>query len=222
MNLNKEIFNFSHENVPEQVVALSNRLTNPLPGLVAQIKAAPPYRPTSFEMSELESARKAAVLWLMYPNQEGMIEGVLIERAEYDGVHSKQVGMPGGEMELSDTDYIDTALRECREELGIAVHRENVLGALSPLYIPPSNFYVRPYVAWLHTRPVWSPDEREVSNVLGCKMSYISEPETWKSYEVNGMQVPGFLLESRLVWGATAMMIAELMECWKLPDTFAE
>ena len=79
-----------------------------------------------------------------------------------------------------------------------------------------------PYVAWLHTRPVWSPDEREVSNVLGCKMSYISEPETWKSYEVNGMQVPGFLLESRLVWGATAMMIAELMECWKLPDTFAE
>lgn len=222
MNLNKEIFNFSHENVPEQVIALNNRLASPLPGLVAQLKAAPPHRPTSFEMSDLESARQAAVLWLMYPTSDGDIEGVLIERAEYDGVHSRQVGMPGGEMEISDTDYIETALRECHEELGIAVQRENVLGALSPLYIPPSNFYVRPYVAWLPKCPVWSPDEREVSNVLRCKMSYVSDSETWKSYDIKGVKVPGFLLDSRLVWGATAMMIAELVECWKLPDTFAK
>ena len=222
MKLNKEIFNFSHENVPAQVVALSIRLTGPLPGLLAQIKAAPPYRLPSFDMSDIESARKAAVLWLMYPADDGEIEGVLIERAEYDGVHSKQIGMPGGEMEISDSDYIDTALRECREELGVSIPRESVLGALSPLYIPPSNFYVMPYVAWLPKCPVWSPDEREGTNVLGCKMSYISNKDTWKEYEVRGNAVPGFLIESRLVWGATAMMIAELMECWKLPDTFAE
>ena len=222
MNLNKEIFNFSHENVPEQVVALSNRLAGPLPGLIAQIKAAPPYRPHSFDLSEIQSSRKASVLWLMYPTNEGEIVGVLIERAEYDGVHSKQIGMPGGEMEISDSDYIDTALRECSEELGVSIPRENVLGALSPLYIPPSNFYVRPYIAWLPECPVWSPDPREVRKVLACKMTYISNKDTWKEYEVGGNKVPGFLLESRLVWGATAMMIAELMECWKLPDTFAE
>ena len=222
MNLNKEIFNFSHENVPEQVVALSNRLAGPLPGLIAQIKAAPPYRPHSFDLSEIQSSRKASVLWLMYPTNEGEIVGVLIERAEYDGVHSKQIGMPGGESDNNDLDSIATALREFSEELGVSIPRENVLGALSPLYIPPSNFYVRPYIAWLPECPVWSPDPREVRKVLACKMTYISNKDTWKEYEVGGNKVPGFLLESRLVWGATAMMIAELMECWKLPDTFAE
>lgn len=214
VNLKEEIFTFSHENVPTEVIALNLRLKEPLPGLIAQLKAAPPYRPKSYSFSDIESSRKAAVLWLMYPSPNGGIEGVLIERGEYDGVHSKQIGMPGGEMENSDSDYIATALRECKEELGVSIPRNNVIGALTPLFIPPSNFYVRPYVAWLPKCPVWSPDSREVTKVLGCKMSYISDRDNWNEYEVRGEKVPGFLIESRLVWGATAMMLSELIECW--------
>ena len=222
VNLKEEIFKFSHEDVPAEVIALSIKLKEPLPGLIAQLKAAPPYRPKSYRFSDIESSRKASVLWLMYPSLDGSVEGVLIERGEYDGVHSKQIGMPGGEMESSDSDYIETALRECKEELGVSITRDNVIGALTPLFIPPSNFYVRPYVAWLPKCPVWSPDSREVTQVIGCKMSFISNRDNWKNYDVRGKKVPGFIIESKLVWGATAMMLSELIECWELPDTFAE
>ena len=100
-------------------------------------------------------------------------------------------------------------------ELGVIVPRRNVVGALSPLYIPPSNFYVKPYVAWIPSAPVWSPDPREVTKVMGCKMSYISNRDNWTDYEVRGKKVPGFLIDKKIVWGATAMILSELIGCWE-------
>jgi len=201
---------------PDEIISLFSRLKRPLPGLSSQLKAAPPYRDLSFELSLLSKARKASVLWLMYPSEEGRVEGVLIERSEYNGVHSKQIAMPGGERDDCDMDDLATALRECEEELGVKVGRNNVIGALTPLYIPTSKFFVRPFVAWLPVKPVWSPDSKEVASVLSCEMSYISNKKNWGKFMVMGNQVPGFMLNNNLVWGATAMILSELVECWSV------
>ncbi len=187
-------------------------------GLKSQLKAAPPFRESSFTKENLANCRNASVLILLFPSKDDVneIEGVLIERSEYDGVHSKQIGFPGGERDSNDVGDIETAIRECKEELGVKVELENVLGQLTPLYIPPSNFLVKPYVAWLSSRPLFSIDPKEVNSLLLFQVSDLAEESNWRVYTVNGVLVPGIKFGKHLVWGATAMMLREFI------DTFAK
>ena len=187
-------------------------------GLKSQLKAAPPFRESSFTKEILAHCRNASVLILLFPSKDDVneIEGVLIERSEYDGVHSKQIGFPGGERDYDDVNDIETAIRECKEELGVKVELENVLGPLTPLYIPPSNFLVKPYVAWLSARPLFSIDPKEVNSLLIFPVSDLAEESNWRNYTVNGVGVPGIKFGKHLVWGATAMMLREFI------DTFAK
>ena len=187
-------------------------------GLKSQLKAAPPFRESSFTKENLANCRNASVLILLFPSKDDVneIEGVLIERSEYDGVHSKQIGFPGGERDSNDVGDIETAIRECKEELGVKVELENILGPLTPLYIPPSNFLVKPYVAWLSARPLFSIDPKEVTSLLLFQVSDLNEESNWRDYTVNGLVVPGIKIGKHLVWGATAMMLREFI------DTFAK
>jgi len=187
-------------------------------GLKSQLKAAPPYRESCFTKENLANCRNASVLILLFPSKDDVneIDGVLIERSEYDGVHSKQIGFPGGERDSNDVGDIETAIRECKEELGVKVELENVLGPLTPLYIPPSNFLVKPYVAWLSSRPLFSIDPKEVNSLLLFQVSDLAEESNWRDYTVNGVLVPGIKFGKHLVWGATAMMLREFI------DTFAK
>ena len=187
-------------------------------GLKSQLKAAPPFRESSFTKENLANCRNASVLILLFPSKDDVneIDGVLIERSEYDGVHSKQIGFPGGERDSNDVGDIETAIRECKEELGVKVELENVLGQLTPLYIPPSNFLVKPYVAWLSARPLFSIDPKEVNSLLLFQVSDLAEESNWRDYTVNGVLVPGIKFGEHLVWGATAMMLREFI------DTFAK
>jgi 8-oxo-dGTP pyrophosphatase MutT (NUDIX family) len=187
-------------------------------GLKSQLKAAPPFRESSFTKENLANCRNASVLLLLFPSKDDVneIDGVLIERSEYDGVHSKQIGFPGGERDSNDVGDIETAIRECKEELGVKVELENVLGQLTPLYIPPSNFLVKPYVAWLSARPLFSIDSKEVNSLILFQVSDLAEESNWRDYTVNGVLVPGIKFGKHLVWGATAMMLREFI------DTFAK
>lgn len=189
------------------------KLGDELPGLKAQLKAAPPYRPMDITEIELRSARKAAVLLLLVPSETEGWELVFILRAQYDGVHSNQIGLPGGEVDEIDNGLLDTALRECVEEIGVEVAKENVLGALTELYIPPSKFLVQPFVALLDYRPRFIPEVTEVADVLTIGLGELIDGGVWSRYEIKGIQVPGFELKGNVVWGATAMMIAEFIEC---------
>ena len=204
------------------VEKLRLKLASELPGLSSQLVAAPPFRANSFTEEDVKVARKASVLWLMYPCDDGW-EGVLIVRAPYGGVHSGQVPLPGGERDDCDDCDLETALRECEEEVGVRVEREQVVGALSPLYIPPSKFHVRPYVACLDSKPEFVLDTVEVSKVLFLKMSRLCSMDLWRDYKMKGVIVPGFEIEGNVVWGATAMMLAEISDCCRdiFIDTFA-
>src|SRR5215210_707930 len=95
-------------------------LAQPLPGLDAQQFMSPPYRPGIIPR-EIVNPNYAGVLILLYP-LDGELFFPLMRRAEHEmDRHKGQISLPGGRREASDADYRETALRETREELGIAL-----------------------------------------------------------------------------------------------------
>ncbi len=159
-------------------------------------------------------ARQAAVLLLLYPHR-GLVYLPLIVRPTYPGVHSGQIALPGGKVEPEDRSLVATALRETEEEIGVRVSEAQVLGELSELYIPPSNMRVTPVVAYARERPTYTPDRREVVKVLNFPLKAFTEPKNQAVVPVDAgqitLEVPSFVIEGRIIWGATAMMISELL-----------
>ena len=142
---------------------------------------------------------------------------VLILRKTYKGVHSNQIGFPGGRVEAEDRDLEDTALRETEEEVGIPQEKIEVIRGLSKLYIPPSNFWVHPYVGVMTETPELIPQESEVEDILEVKLEdFLNESNfvtrNLSTSYMENIDVPAFLLNDQVVWGATGMMLGELRE----------
>ncbi|RIV23659.1 CoA pyrophosphatase [Fibrisoma montanum] len=193
--------------------SLRRRLQDPLPGELAHSKmaAASRYR---LGIKPNERTRRSAVLICFYPYR-GSIYLPLILRPQYDGVHAGQMAFPGGRMERFDENLTRTALREAQEEIGIRVSDVTVLGHLTELFIPPSNFYVLPVIGMLPYRPDFYPDPREVEAVVEVDLDTLLDETIVgdSQVEVRGMTVdaPFYQIENYRVWGATAMMISELL-----------
>lgn len=161
-----------------------------------------------------EKTRKSAILILFYPYQ-GEIYLPLILRPQYDGVHAGQMAFPGGRMERTDENLIRTALREAQEEIGIRVTDVRVLGQLTELFIPPSNFFVQPVIGVMNHRPDFYPDPREVEQVVEVPLETLLDETIVgdTQIDVRGVLIdaPFFQIQNHKVWGATAMMISELL-----------
>lgn len=197
------------------IAALGYDLKQPLPGRAAQYNMAPMPRPGGeWDDKPRPDARKSSVLLLLYP-YEGSIYFPLILRPTYPGVHSGQVGLPGGGFEEGDRDLIDTALREAREEVGIDPAQVNVLGTLSTLYIRPSNNLVLPVVGWTAQRPTFMPDAHEVALLIEASLLEFLDPanrrtEVWELASRTA-NVPLFGIQNQVIWGATAMILGEFL-----------
>lgn len=192
---------------------LRQRLQKPLPGEVAHQKMASTAR-YRLGINPNERTRRSAVLICFYPYQHS-IYLPLILRPQYDGVHAGQMAFPGGRMERIDENLTRTALREAQEEVGIRVSDVKVLGLLTELFIPPSNFYVQPVVGMLPYRPDFYPDPREVEAVVEVDLTTLLDETIVgdSQIEVRGTTVdaPFYQIQGYRVWGATAMMISELL-----------
>ncbi|WP_020607068.1 NUDIX hydrolase [Spirosoma spitsbergense] len=192
---------------------LRQRLQRPLPGEAAHQKMASSNR-YMMTVKPNERTRRSAVLICFYPYRN-LIYVPLILRPQYDGVHAGQMAFPGGRMERVDENLTRTALREAQEEVGIRVSDVTVLGLLTELYIPPSNFFVQPVVGVLPYRPDFYPDPHEVEAVVEVSLdSLLDETIVGSSQiEIRGVQIdaPFYQIEGQRVWGATAMMISELL-----------
>ena len=140
----------------EIVGHLQQELKGELPGLSAQMRMAPPARNAGWVIPD--DARKSAVLVLLYPGVDEAAHLVLMKRTEDGRTHGGQISFPGGRWEETDRDFVHTALREAEEEVGVPTQTVEVIGQLSELYIPPSNFLVFPTVAITHSRPAFVPD----------------------------------------------------------------
>jgi 8-oxo-dGTP pyrophosphatase MutT (NUDIX family) len=155
--------------------------------------------------------RQASVLLLLFPAGGGLAF-VLVRRSENErDVHSGQISLPGGAQEPGET-IVETALRETEEELGV---RETVqiLGTLSCLYIPPSDFEVYPVVGYLPERPIWQLDPAEVREVFECPVAWLLDEgrKVIADWELGDRQlrVPWYNVHDHCVWGATAILLSE-------------
>lgn len=195
---------------------LFQALQNPLPGKEAHLLMSPqPVDMRRFSEKIPDNHRKSAVLLLFFP-EGGKGFFPLIKRPVYTGVHSGQVALPGGKVEPTDPDVIFTALREAEEEIGIDAGKVEVLGRLSDLYIPTSNFLVSPVIGFLSDTPHLIPEQKEVARIIRTEVQSIFQPQIKKRthLEVGGgmrLDTPYFAIDGEVVWGATAMILSELL-----------
>lgn len=194
--------------------ALARDLQEPLPGLPAQLRMAPALREGRIRDTPGPDVRRGGVLALFYPHA-GEIHLPLILRPTYTGVHSGQVGFPGGGREPGDADLVATALREAWEEVGVPPDAVTILGALSPLFVHASNYLVQPTVGWTPERPLFHTDPYEVAALLETPLRMLLDHgtvrrELWTLRGVE-VEVPYYSVEGQTVWGATAMMLSELL-----------
>jgi 8-oxo-dGTP pyrophosphatase MutT (NUDIX family) len=195
---------------------LENRLHQPLPGEAAHSLMASTARANvKFKSKPNDATRQSAVLILFYPD-EGALKLPLILRPVYDGVHSGQVALPGGRMEESDKNFIETALRESHEEIGINPDEVKILGSLSDLFVFASDHLVRPVVGYCSHKPTFNIDAREVDQLIEVPLDTLLDKNIRgiTNMVVNGnieISAPYFGISDFTVWGATAMILSELV-----------
>lgn len=186
-----------------QALALPN--FDPLP---FQLRLAPSPRPLRRPADRAGHVRLGAVLALLYP-WEGAAHLLLVKRPGSLRTHSGQVSFPGGSKEEGES-FATAALRETEEEVGIPPSQIELLGELAQVYIPPSDFEVHPFVGWHNGRPHFRPSPTEVEEVLEVPLTFFAEAELHLATEGN-FRYPYYQLGRHRLWGATAVMISELL-----------
>jgi 8-oxo-dGTP pyrophosphatase MutT (NUDIX family) len=208
----------------ETISFLKTRITSPLPGTKAHRRAIPPDRiDQRLNVEHVINPRLGGVLVLLFPDKEGQAHFALIQRPEYTGTHGGQVSFPGGKIERQDQTLIDTALRETSEEIGVDQELVQVIGTLSDIYIPPSNFKVTPVIGFTEVWPVFQKDPYEVEDILVVPLASLMDKRFYKSMDIRVRditlpQTPYYHLLEKVVWGATAMILSELLHLLEEKD----
>jgi len=185
-------------------------LSTTLPGVDAHQLMAPGSRPLG---EPAEQTRLAAVLLAIF-EKNNRLYTVFIKRSLYEGAHSGQIAFPGGQEEKKDSSLLDTALRETHEEIGIRVTPPEIVGKLTNLYIPISDFFVTPYVACLRRAPLkYIPDPTEVGQVLEIPLNELFDQNNKIQQKIKvretTIQAPAYQPYGHTIWGATAMILSE-------------
>ncbi len=197
---------------------LETELVRPLPGISAHLRMASYLRQSRIKEypTPPKDARVAGVLVLFY--LKGDTTYLTLMMRTNRGAHSGQVSFPGGGVEEQDEDMVATALREAQEEVGIQPIDVHTIGKLTPLYIPISNSLVNPIVAYSHKVPDYEIDPGEVQYVIEAKLDDLLNPDLHKTTDMTvqgGLKmkdIPYYDVNGHVVWGATAMMLSELLE----------
>jgi 8-oxo-dGTP pyrophosphatase MutT (NUDIX family) len=179
--------------------------------IAAHLRMAPAGRPPGPPKGV--QARQAGVLALLY-GEGDELRVVLTRRTETLRGHSGQISFPGGRRDPDDESFIATALRETCEELGVCEAGIEIIGTLSQVYIPPSNFEVFPSVGYLPEQPIFYPNPAEVAEVFTFPLDVLLD-DTLKAsedWDFGGNRVPiaFYAINGYKVWGATAVMLSEL------------
>jgi 8-oxo-dGTP pyrophosphatase MutT (NUDIX family) len=179
----------------------------------------------NFPRIPCKDSAEAAVLILLYP-VDGIVHTVFIQRSEYNGVHGGQISFPGGKKESSDSDLKQTAIREASEETGLNPSDVKIIGALTPLYIPVSNIVVTPFVGWSEEKPSFTPETSEVVFIIEADISSFLDNSIIKikPFEIRGemIDIKYFDYKGNVIWGATAMILHELLTIIKKGNISAE
>ena len=212
------------------VEQLKSELSKDLPGSTAQQLMAPAHRLSSEHyQSTIKSFRPGSVMILLYEKDE-QAHFVLTLRQSYQGIHSAQVSFPGGKIEEQDQSPTHAALRETEEEIGVKGHELEVIGSLTQLYIPPSNFMIYPSVSFAPGRLEFRKDEKEVAQIIEVAVKDLLNEDLveYKAMDLsrgtaipglNAVRVPYFNFYGHQVWGATAMVLSEFKQLLRSMDS---
>jgi len=208
-----------HTTFGEYVIRLRKKLTGPLPGATAQLTMAPGYlQNASLASVVAKPCREASVLAMVFPVEEVPTILLTLQRADLNQ-HAGQVSFPGGQREPGE-ELVETALREAREEVGLDTDTIEILGGLTPLFVPPSNFCIHPFVGAISHAPKLTPCYEEVEQLLFISFPLLLDPNTRRRevWTINDSEVsiPFFSVQNQKVWGATAMVLAEWLALWSL------
>jgi len=199
---------------------ISGLKNTPLGGIESQLKMAPEIR-KNIDLSSLikQNAKEAATLALFYPNEKNETYFLLTERASYKGTHSAQISFPGGKVDEKDTNLKYTALRETYEETAVSIHKVTMYRQLTKTYIPPSNYWVTPFMGTIDHRPDFIANH-EVSNFIEVRLRDVLDDQSiiiknMSTSYMKSVDVPCFKLNGYIVWGATAMILSEIKDLLK-------
>jgi len=170
------------------------------------------------DVKHKDPKKPAAVLVLLYPDENNRTKMAFILRNNYKGHHSGQISFPGGKKEVFDVNLEETALRETQEEIGIPSESITIVKKLTPIFIPISNFQVQPFLAITKEIPQFKIDPVEVQKlielpldaILNNELVTISHTYFGKTYQMKAFQV-----NKLKIWGATAMILAEVVALLK-------
>lgn len=198
------------------ISSLKKSIEKGLPGEEAHQLVMPVKRPLS-SIAKLESTsfRESAVGIVLHPFNQS-IHCILIRRPSYEGAHSGQISFPGGKKDENDLDLEYTARRECMEEIALPHEHAKLIHPLTEVFIPVSKFSVQPYIFFTENLPELIPDEREVEEIISFDVFELTRLNTIPrtSISINPSftmkDVPYFDIHGHIVWGATAMMLAEI------------
>ena len=192
---------------------LARRLAEPLPGRAAWMRCEPRLAFGRHAGPAPDNARRAAVMALLYWDN-GQWRLPLTLRPEHFTEHAGQICFPGGGIDPGESPE-QAAVREINEELEIRPGDVTIVGRLSELYIFVTNYRVTPCVAIAQQRPAMRPNPAEVWELIDAPLAELMRPESLVTIEKRQgplvLTVPAIVYGPHRIWGATSMILAELM-----------
>ncbi|MBI2793739.1 MAG: CoA pyrophosphatase [Ignavibacteria bacterium] len=192
------------------------KLHGELPGVKAHREFIPDVPDAEVRLRGVwEGARRSAVLVPLIAMPHAFPNVLLTVRSEFIRSHKGQISFPGGMVE-DDENEVDAALREMHEETGIDIGSVQILGSLSPTYIPPSNSIVLPTVGIIQRPKEYIISLTEVREIFDVPITSFLDPESVvvKKRTLHGVEanVPMWNVHPEVpLWGATAMILNELI-----------
>ena len=201
------------ERLSDECSAIRRALLEPLPGIDAWRLMAPPFSGDEglFPRREREGFREASVLILLHPACGGL-SFPLIERPGSLRHHAGQIAFPGGAIEPGESP-LRAALRETEEEIGVKPPESSILGALSEISALPSGYHVHPFIAFTEEIPAYRLQRDEVEDLFDIPLAALTNPASVSTFSMRrgdkDWSVPCYDFGGRIVWGLTAMILAE-------------
>jgi 8-oxo-dGTP pyrophosphatase MutT (NUDIX family) len=203
-------FGATPESLRLQLVAC---LGDTLPGSAVQQVFAPELAYGRHAGPPAFGVRQAAVLVLLYPHRGEWFVPTIV-RTQAMREHAGQIALPGGSVDAGETPA-QSALREFEEELGASREGIEVLGMLAPIYVFNSNFFVKPILAICGAKPAFQPNSAEVAELVEIPLRALLAPENHSAHHILRRSVkfraPHIQIGQHRVWGATCMILAEVM-----------